>query len=96
MNAGFLKFTEISASFLIRPFLIIGYCVYVSFKMQKASLSLEANPLEIHVHDFFTIEVRQSPNVSDGATTPNEELPTEKTPVQPIYPVSDDSCTNCW
>ena len=46
--------------------------------MQKASLSLEANPLEIHVHDFFTIEVRQSPNVSDGATTPNEELPTEK------------------
>ena len=37
--------------------------------MQKASLSLEANPLEIHVHDFITIEVLQ-------ITT--EELPTEK------------------
>ena len=76
--------------------MIVFDIIYVSFKMQKASLSLEANPLEIHVHDFFTIEVRQSPNVSDGATTPNEELPTEKTPVQPIYPVSDDSCTDCW
>ena len=28
LNAGFLKFPEISASFLIRAFLINGYCVY--------------------------------------------------------------------
>merc|ERR1712158_250197 len=36
-------------------------------------------------------EVRQPPNVSDGAKTPsNEELQTEETPVQPMDPVSDN------
>lgn len=40
-------------------------------------------------------EVRQPPNVSDGATTPsNEELQTEETPVQPMDPVSDDGDDN--
>ena len=28
LNAGFLKFPQISALFLIRAFLINGYCVY--------------------------------------------------------------------
>jgi len=40
-------------------------------------------------------EVRQPPNVSDGAKTPsNEELQTEETPVQPMDPVSDDGDDN--
>ena len=45
------------------------------------------------IYDFFREEVRQPQIVSDEATTPNEELQTEETPVQPMYLDSDDSCT---
>ena len=36
LNAGFLKFPEISALFLIRAFLINGYCVYYAARKKYA------------------------------------------------------------
>ena len=46
LNAGFLKFPEISALFLIRAFLINGYCVY-ALNSQLQALQILTNDDEV-------------------------------------------------